>query len=223
MNTASTPTKDLEPKAGRAVPLVSILLVNFNGAKFLAACLDSLNKVTYASREVVMVDNASSDNSLAILERYPWVKLIRSDKNLGFAGGNNLGLKQCSGVFVLLLNNDTVVAPGFLEPLVEHLTKRKGYRSIRWLSINNEPGWDWSWWQGPDGQPAPITPAFAAVRKELDRRGITVPLSGPDWTDLPELEPAKIDFDSYIGAWLDEPSPRPQFARSCAPCKNYHS
>ncbi len=85
--------------------------------------------------------------------------------------------------------------------LVEHLTKRKGYRSIRWLSINNEPGWDWSWWQGPDGQPVPITPAFAAVRKELDRRGITVPLSGPDWTDLPELEPAKIDFDSYIGAY----------------------
>jgi len=61
-------------------------------------------------------------------------------------------------------------AYGFGE-LVEHLTKTKGYRSIRWLSINNEPGWDWSWWQGPDGRPVPITPGFAAARKELDRVG----------------------------------------------------
>ena len=88
-----------------------------------------------------------------------------------------------------------------LGELVEHLTRVKGYRAIRWVSINNEPGWDWSWWQGPDLLPVPITPAFAAVRRELDRRGIRIPVSGPDWTDLPALEPAKIDFDGSIGAY----------------------
>lgn len=91
-------------------------------------------------------------------------------------------------------------AYGFGE-MVQHLARVRGYRSIRWVSINNEPGWDWSWWQGPDGQPLPISPAFAVVRKELDRRGIRIPISGPDWTDLPELEPANIDFDPHIGAY----------------------
>jgi hypothetical protein len=88
-----------------------------------------------------------------------------------------------------------------LGELIEHLTRVRKYRSIRWLSINNEPGYNWSWWQGPDGKPLPITPGLAAARKELDRRGISLPLSGPDWTDLPDLEPAKIDFDAYIGAY----------------------
>ena len=101
-----------------------------------------------------------------------------------------------------------VSAPASLEEfafglgeLMDHLTRAKGYRSIRWLSINNEPGYDWSWWQGPDRQAVPITPAFAAVQKELQRRGIRVPVSGPDWTDLPELKPDKVDFDPYIGAY----------------------
>jgi hypothetical protein len=86
--------------------------------------------------------------------------------------------------------------------LVNHLVRTKGYKCIRWLAINNEPGWDWSWWQLPPGdKPMPITPGFAAVRKALDKRGLTLPLSGPDWTDCPELEPAKIDFDPYIGAY----------------------
>jgi hypothetical protein len=88
-----------------------------------------------------------------------------------------------------------------LGEFVEHLTRVKKYRSIKWLSINNEPGYNWSWWQGPDGKPLPITPGLAAARKELDRRGISLPLSGPDWTDLPELVPSKIDFNEHIGAY----------------------
>jgi len=102
-------------------PLVSIVVVNFNGAKFLPGCLDSLTAVSYPNREVVVVDNGSSDNSIELLKQYPWVKVVRSDRNRGFAGGNNLGLRHCSGRYVLLLNNDTVVRPDFLTPLVEHL------------------------------------------------------------------------------------------------------
>lgn len=91
-------------------------------------------------------------------------------------------------------------AEGFAS-LADHLLRVKGYRCIKWLCITNEPGLDFSSWQGPDGKPLPFTPGLKAARAALDRKGIHVPLSGPDWTDLPELEPAKIDFDAYIGAY----------------------
>lgn len=87
--------------------------------------------------------------------------------------------------------------------LVYHLVKVKGYKCIRWLSLVNEPG---SFWLGPNGKPLADVPDFKAVRAALDRRGIDLPISGPDWTeggwaDLPPLEPAKIDFDAWIGAY----------------------
>jgi alpha-galactosidase len=85
--------------------------------------------------------------------------------------------------------------------LLKHLTRTKRYTCIRWLCINNEPGYDWSWWQAPPNQPMPLRDGLAAVRHALDREGIRVPLSGPDWTDLPELKPEQIDFDEFIGAY----------------------
>jgi GT2 family glycosyltransferase len=99
------------------LPRVSILIVNFNGASYLRACLDSLRALTWPNRELVVVDNASSDQSLEVLADYPEAAVVRSSVNLGFAGGNNLGLKHCSGEYILLLNNDTVTPPGLLEPL----------------------------------------------------------------------------------------------------------
>ena len=65
-----------------------------------------------------MVDNASEGDPEIIKEKYPFIHLIRSEKNLGFAGGNNLGLKQAHGDFILFINNDVEVTPDFLEPLV---------------------------------------------------------------------------------------------------------
>lgn len=103
------------------LPLVSILVVNYNGSAFLGDCLDSLRGVAYPRYEVVVVDNGSVDDSRALLARYPWVRSVPSDRNLGFAGGNNLGLRHCLGELILLLNSDTVVRPDFLTPLVEHM------------------------------------------------------------------------------------------------------
>ena len=104
-------------------PLVSILIVNYNGASLLRDCLGSLAAVTYARREVLLVDNGSTDDSLKVVTAFPGVKVIRSDRNLGFAGGNNLGLPHCVGDYVLLLNSDTIVRPDFLEPLVEYMNQ----------------------------------------------------------------------------------------------------
>ena len=85
--------------------------------------------------------------------------------------------------------------------LMKHLTRTRRYTCIRWLCINNEPGYNWSWWQAPPNEPMSLRDGLAAVRRALDREGIQTPLSGPDWTDLPELKPEKIDFDEFIGAY----------------------
>ena len=81
--------------------------------------LASLRQATYPRLEIIVVDNASpTDDPDAITAQFPEVVLLKSGRNLGFAGGNNLGIAQATGDYLLLLNNDTEVAPDFLEPLV---------------------------------------------------------------------------------------------------------
>ena len=89
-----------------------------------------------------------------------------------------------------------------IATLVEYLTVTRKYNCIKWVCITNEPpGGSWgSWWSMGETNP-PVTPAWREVRKALDRRNLTIPISGPDWTDLPVFDAAKIDFDEYIGAY----------------------
>ncbi len=102
---------------------VAVILVNWNGRADTLACLDSLKAVDYPDLTIIVVDNGSTDGLAEIVrDQYPHVELIVSPDNLGFVGGNNLGIARAEemGVdFVLLLNNDTEVAPDFLRPLVE--------------------------------------------------------------------------------------------------------
>jgi len=89
-----------------------------------------------------------------------------------------------------------------LATLVEHLIKTKRYTCIRWLSINNEPNGNWSWWQAPPNHVLPLKPGLAAVRQALDKRGLSLPLSGPDRTGgVPELNPKQFDFHELLGAY----------------------
>ncbi len=107
-------------------PLVSILIVNWNGKVHLETCLLSLFKITYKNTEVVVVDQGSTDGSREFIsKKYPNVKLVELDENFGFARGNNIGLEYVKGELVLLLNNDTLVEPGFLEPLVSRSQNKK--------------------------------------------------------------------------------------------------
>lgn len=100
-------------------PLVSIITVNFNGLSYTLEMLASLQKLSYPAVEVIVVDNGSSENASEIKERYPETVFIRSEKNLGFAGGNNLGIAKAKGRYLFFLNNDTEVDPHFLQPLVK--------------------------------------------------------------------------------------------------------
>ncbi|WBA43075.1 glycosyltransferase family 2 protein [Hymenobacter canadensis] len=100
-------------------PLVSIISVNYDQPEVTCAMLASLRQLTYPRVEIIVVDNASPTRDPApIAAQFPEVRLLRSARNLGFAGGNNLGIRVARGEYVLFLNNDTEVEPGLLEPLL---------------------------------------------------------------------------------------------------------
>ncbi|PXX98835.1 dTDP-Rha--alpha-D-GlcNAc-pyrophosphate polyprenol alpha-3-L-rhamnosyltransferase [Marinifilum breve] len=101
-------------------PKVSIITVNYNQAQVTCDFLQSLKEVTYPNYEVIVVDNASpTEDPAPIVNNYPEIIFIKSEKNLGFAGGNNLGVRKSTGEYLLFINNDTEVEPDFLEPMIE--------------------------------------------------------------------------------------------------------
>ena len=107
----------------RTAPSVAVLTVNTDGAAFMAEFAESLNAISYPNFELILVDNASSDDSLAILERTrPQGVVLKNDANLGFTGACNRGIEYClrKGYdYVLFLNGDVLVEPDFLDRLVE--------------------------------------------------------------------------------------------------------
>ena len=99
-------------------PLVSIVTVNYNHPEVTVELLKSLQAITYPNVEIIVVENASRDIPAMIKNGFPDIIFIQNTENLGFAGGNNVGIAMARGKYVLFLNNDTEVWPDFLEPLV---------------------------------------------------------------------------------------------------------
>jgi GT2 family glycosyltransferase len=100
-------------------PIISVIIVNYNGKKFLKECLDSLYDQTAVNLEIIVVDNASSDSSVDYLKScFSEVILIENSSNLGFAGGVNTGIRNACGAFILTLNNDTWVDCHCIERLL---------------------------------------------------------------------------------------------------------
>jgi GT2 family glycosyltransferase len=102
---------------------ISVVIVGWNAKHYLELCLESLAKAPpRRSMEVLVVDNASTDGSVELIEtKFPWVKLIKSSENLGFAKGNNVAIRQCQGRYVALVNPDVIVFPGCLDALADFL------------------------------------------------------------------------------------------------------
>ncbi len=106
--------------------LVSIVIVNYNGAALLRPCLQSVFAQPYRPIEVILVDNASRDESCEVIRNeFPDVRLLALDRNTGFAGGTNAGVREAKGDCIVLLNNDAEVEANWLPPLLEVL-KRPG-------------------------------------------------------------------------------------------------
>ncbi len=105
--------------------LVSIITVNYNQPEVTEALLQSIvSKNDYAEIQMIVVDNGSHKNPVPDWKsKFPWVHFVRSEVNLGFAGGNNLGMREATGDYLFLINNDTEVTPGLIGKLADQLEK----------------------------------------------------------------------------------------------------
>ncbi len=108
-------------------PLVSIIIVNWNGQDVLSECLTTLKAIDYKEKELILIDNNSSDKSVTIANEFKKFfkrfTIIKNKSNVGFAVANNQGLERSKGKYILLLNNDTKVTPKFLSNLVQRIEK----------------------------------------------------------------------------------------------------
>src|SRR5215472_405340 len=95
-------------------PLVSVVILNYNGADLLPGLLDSLRDLAYPRHELIVVENGSTDKSLEVLARYPTVRVVRTERNLGSSGGYNLGVANSNGEFILIMNNDIIANREFV-------------------------------------------------------------------------------------------------------------
>ena len=106
-------------------PKISIVILNYNAGKLLLDCIESITNTDYENYEIIVVDNASNDNShKECKKKFPEIKLIENEKNLGYCGGNNIGLRNVKGKFAVVLNPDTLVDPNWLRELL------KGYHKF---------------------------------------------------------------------------------------------
>ena len=100
-------------------PLVSIIILNYNAGKLLTECVESVFNSNYNNLEVIVVDNVSKDNSQKeCKEKFQKIKLIENEENLGYCEGNNVGIRESVGEFLVILNPDVIVTPNWLKELL---------------------------------------------------------------------------------------------------------
>jgi len=121
-------------------PLVSIIVLNYNAGELLVNCIQALKKSLHTNLEIIVVDNISSDNSQEkCKEKFPDIKLIQNNENLGYCGGNNVGIKEAKGEFIIILNPDTIVEDNCISELISAYNKfGEGLYQPKIFSLNEE-------------------------------------------------------------------------------------
>ena len=121
-------------------PLVSIIILNYNAGDLLLNCVDSVFKSTYPNFEVIVVDNLSVDNShIRCKEKFEKIQLIENKENLGYCEGNNIGIRNANGEFIIILNPDTIVEPNWLNHLMSAYNKfGEGLYQPKFFSLNEK-------------------------------------------------------------------------------------
>lgn len=106
-------------------PLISLITINYNQAEVTRQFLDSSLALCYQNYEIIIIDNGSEWRLDTLIDqsRYPKARFVRSEKNLGFAGGNNVGIQEASGDYFFIVNNDTELTPNLLEELLRPFTE----------------------------------------------------------------------------------------------------
>tara|TARA_B100000029_G_scaffold93098_1_gene83050 strand:- start:71 stop:1111 length:1041 start_codon:yes stop_codon:yes gene_type:complete len=120
--------------------LVSIIILNYNAGKLLLNCVESIKKSKYNNLEIIVVDNISSDNSQTeCKEKFPDIKLIQNDENFGYCEGNNIGIRNAKGEYIIILNPDTIVEENSINELVSAYKKiGDGLFQPKILSLHEE-------------------------------------------------------------------------------------
>lgn len=159
-------------------PSVHIVILNWNGLKDTLECLASLRGQRYPELKIHVVDNGSEKDEAEVIEsHYPEVSVLRQEKNLGFCGGNNVGIKRAlagGADYVLILNNDTIVPPDCISELMHGLLQQETVGSASPL-ILRYPDTDVIW--------------FAGTVWENKTAGLRVPLGGQPQSQLTSAEP----------------------------------
>ena len=121
-------------------PLVSVIVLNYNAGELLLNCINSLKKSKYTNLEILVIDNISSDGSQTkCKEQFPDIKLIQNKENFGYCGGNNIGIREAKGEFIVILNPDTIVESNCIEELIFAQNKfGDGLYQPKILSLNEE-------------------------------------------------------------------------------------
>ena len=159
--------------SGEEVPLVSVVMANWNGRSWLSTCLPTLARQTFRDFEIIVVDNGSNDGSVEWLRaNWPQVWLIPLRLNLGFAGANNLGIRAARGQYIVTLNNDTLAAPDWLAQMITAVSAPDiGMVAAKILVWNNP--------------------------ERLDSTGIAVDAAGMAWT-RGDGRPANTPFPAEV-------------------------
>ena len=120
--------------------LVSIIILNYNAGNLLLNCVDSVFKSTYPNFEVLVVDNISTDNSHVLCkEKFEKIRLIENKENLGYCEGNNVGIRNANGEFIVILNPDTTVEPNWLDHLMSAYNEfGEGLYQPKFFSLNEK-------------------------------------------------------------------------------------
>ena len=117
--------------------LVSIIIPHWNGIDVLSECIDSLNNTKYSNFEIIVVDNASSDDSVKwINNNHPKINIVENDQNYGYAGGCNRGIKTSKGDYIVFLNNDTIHEKNWLSNLVSFMNNHPDCAAVQPKILN---------------------------------------------------------------------------------------
>ena len=121
-------------------PLVSIIILNYNAGNLLLNCVDSVFKSTYPNFEVLVVDNISTDNShITCKKKFEKIRLIENKENFGYCEGNNIGIRNANGEFIVILNPDTIVEPDWLNHLMSAYNEfGEGLYQPKFFSLNEK-------------------------------------------------------------------------------------
>ena len=211
--------------------LVSIIIPHYNNETILLNCLNSIYESTYKNFEIIVVDNASTDNSITNAKSlYPNIIIIKSEYNLGYAGGCNFGAKKANGDFLFFLNNDTTIASTCIELLINKITSNNSIASVQPKILNpkNKKYFDYAGASGGyiDYLVFPFTRGriFDTIEKDknqyddskkifwasgagfLTKKDIFIKLSGFDEHFFAHMEEIDYHWKSYLAGydvWVD--------------------